>query len=76
MPDVTSEKLDVAYDKIQNAGFEDKDKVKIEGGGTFGVVMEGNWTVCDQAPAAGETLTGEPTLTVARSCEDEQDEEP
>ena len=48
MPDVTGKKLDIAYDKIANAGFDDKDKVKIEGGGTFGVVFEGNWTVCER----------------------------
>ena len=69
MPDVTGNKLDVAYDKIENAGFKDKDKVKIEGGGTFGVVMEGNWTVCEQSPAAGETVSGAPALTIERSCE-------
>ncbi|MGH1561438.1 DUF4839 domain-containing protein [Mumia sp. DW29H23] len=76
MPDVTGQKLDVAYDKIKNAGFEDKDKVKIEGGGTFGVVMEGNWTVCEQEPTAGETISGETTLTVDRSCDDGKDDEP
>lgn len=74
MPDVTGKKLDVAYDKIENAGFKDKDKVKIEGGGTFGVVMEGNWTVCEQSPASGETVSGAPTLTIDRSCDDGSDE--
>jgi hypothetical protein len=69
MPDVTGKKLDIAYDKIKNAGFDDKDKVKIEGGGTLGVVREGNWTVCEQSPAAGTAGTGAPTLTVERSCD-------
>lgn len=68
MPDVTGAKLDVAYDKIAGVGFEDKDKVTIEGGGTFGVVMEGNWTVCEQKPASGKPIVEDPTLTVARSC--------
>jgi len=73
MPDVTGQKLDVAYDKIKNAGFKDKDKVKIEGGGTFGVVVESNWTVCEQSPAAGETVSAAPTLTIDRSCDDDGD---
>lgn len=79
MPDVTGKKLDAAYDAIKEAGYEDKDKVEIEGGGTFGVVAEGNWTVCEQSPAAGEKVSGEPKLTVDRSCgEDsgEGDDEP
>lgn len=75
MPDVTGQKLDVAYDKIQNAGFENKDDVKIEGGGTLGVIMEGNWTVCAQKPAAGEAIDGEPTLTVDRACDDGSQED-
>ena len=74
MPDVTGKKLDVAYDTIKNAGLKDKDKVKIEGGGTFGVVMEGNWTVCEQSPAAGTKVSGSPTLTVARDCDNGSDE--
>jgi Domain of unknown function (DUF4839)/PASTA domain len=69
MPDVTGKKLDVAYDKIKSAGFDNKDKIKIEGGGTFGVVTEGKWTVCEQSPAAGKTVSGAPTLTVERSCD-------
>lgn len=75
MPDVTGTKLDVAYDQIAEAGFDDKDKIKIEGGGTFGVVMEGNWTVCEQSPAAGETVEDAPKLTVDRSCDDDTKDE-
>jgi hypothetical protein len=74
MPEVTGKKLDAAYDKIKSAGFDDKDKIKIEGGGTFGVVMEGNWTICEQSPAAGKTVSGALTLTVERSCDDYGDQ--
>lgn len=35
----------------------------------FGVVDQTNWTVCDQDPAPGETVSGTPRLTVDRSCE-------
>ena len=68
MPDVTSKKLDVAYDKIKAAGFEDKDKIDVKGGGLFGIVVESNCTVCEQSHAAGKTVTGPPKLTVNRSC--------
>jgi len=63
--------LDVAYDKLADAGFDDEDAVKVEGGGTFGVVIESNWTVCEQSPAAGESLTDTPILRVDRSCGDD-----
>lgn len=71
MPDVTGQKLDVAYDKIKNAGFDDKDKVKVEGGGLFGVVVESNWTVCEQQPAAGKNISEDPSLIVDRSCDND-----
>lgn len=66
MPDVAGETLDVALSEIQNAGFQDD--VDIDGGGTFGIVDESNWQVCDQSPAAGETVTDTPRLTVDREC--------
>jgi hypothetical protein len=75
MPDVTGKKLDVAYDQIKDAGFDDKDKIKIEGGGTFGVVVESNWTVCEQSPTAGKPMSDAPTLTVDRSCDSDEDKE-
>ena len=67
MPNVTGEKLDAAKSDIKNAGFDDK--VKVVGGGLFGVVVDSNWVVCAQAPAAGQSLTGTPQLTVDRSCD-------
>ena len=68
MPDVMGLQLDVALSDIERAGFEDE--VEILGGGTFGVVNESNWQVCDQLPAAGEAMTDVPRLTVDRSCPD------
>lgn len=69
MPDVKGQKLDVALSDIKRAGFEDK--VDVVGGGMFGVVVESNWEVCGQSPAAGQALTAAPQLTVARSCGNE-----
>ena len=75
MPDVTGKTLDDAKSAIKDAGFDDE--VKVDGGGLFGVVKESNWEVCEQNPAAGTTVAGKPTLTVARSCvDDKSSEEP
>lgn len=68
MPDVINEKLDAAYDQIKDAGLDDEDQVEVDGGGIFGIVAEGNWTVCKQSPAAGEPVSGQPKLMVKRSC--------
>src|SRR4051794_35271958 len=67
MPDVTGKQLDVAKSAIENAGY--KDDVKVEGGGVFGVINESNWEVCKQSPAAGQTVSGQPRLSVDRSCD-------
>ena len=75
MPDVTGKPLDDAKRAIKDAGVDDE--VKVDGGGLFGVVVESNWEVCEQQPAAGTTVAGEATLTVARSCvADKSSEEP
>lgn len=76
MPDVVGEKLDVAYAQIAKAGLEDKDSVDIDGGGLFGVVVESNWTVCTQSPAAGKPMGERPRLAVKRSCAKEKPEQP
>ena len=68
MPEVKGKQLDVALSDIKRAGFEDE--VEVIGGGTFGVVVESNWQVCDQLPAAGEDIEDAPRLTVDRSCDD------
>jgi hypothetical protein len=79
MPDVLGTTLDVALSNIERTGVEGE--VEIVGGGTFGVVVESNWQVCEQSPAAGETVTGSPQLTVERDCdsgaaEPEESEQP
>ncbi|MDO8105851.1 DUF4839 domain-containing protein [Isoptericola sp. b441] len=74
MPDVTGDQLDAARASIKDAGFTDD--VDVDGGGLLGVVVESNWQVCDQSPAAGEQITGTPRLTVDRSCDGETEEEP
>ena len=66
MPDVVGKQLDVAKSDIQGAGFTDK--VEVAGGGVLGVVVDSNWQVCDQRPAAGKPMTDAPRLTVDRSC--------
>lgn len=68
MPDVKGRQLDVALSDVKRAGFEDE--VEVDGGGTFGVVDESNWQVCDQLPAPGDAIKEAPRLTVDRSCDD------
>jgi hypothetical protein len=74
MPDVTGQKLDVAYNKLKSAGLDDRDKIEVKGGGIFGVLVESNWTVCKQSPAAGKTVSAS-TLTVKRSCDNGGDKD-
>ncbi len=60
MPDVIGKQLDVALSDVE-----------VLGGGPFGIIDESNWQVCEQLPAAGETVTDQPRLTVDRSCGDD-----
>ena len=73
MPAVTGKTLDDAKSAIKDAGYGDE--VKVDGGGLLGVVVESNWEVCEQNPAAGTTVAGKPTLAVARSCADDKSSE-
>lgn len=66
MPDVLGLQVDVALSDIERAGFTDE--VELVGGGLFGVVDESNWTVCEQEPVGGQTVSSAPRLTVDRSC--------
>lgn len=66
MPTVVGKHLDVARSDISRAGINDQ--VEVVGGGTFGILDESNWTVCDQVPAAGQPVSESPRVTVARSC--------
>lgn len=74
MPDVTGQQLEAAQAALEEAGFTDD--VDVDGGGLLGVVDESNWEVCQQAPTAGEQITGTPRLTVERSCDEGAEEEP
>lgn len=69
MPKVEGKQLDVALSDIKRAGFEEE--VEVVGGGTFGVVDESNWTVCEQTPAAGKAIKDAPRVVVDRSCPDD-----
>lgn len=69
MPDVVGQPLDAAQSRIKDAGFDDE--VDVSGGGTFGIVDESNWKVCEQTPAGGKSISDTPKLTVDRSCDDE-----
>jgi hypothetical protein len=50
LPDVVGERLDVAESDLDDLGID----YEAIGGGTFGVVVASNWTVCDQRPTAAE----------------------
>ena len=74
MPDVVGQQLDDALGDIKSVGFEEE--VDVDGGGTFGVIDESNWTVCAQEPSAGRSLNSTPKLTVDRSCADDTADAP
>lgn len=76
MPDVVGLNLDVALSDLERVGYEEDPEIL--GGGTFGVVNESNWEVCEQLPAPGEEITTQPRLTVERDCgfgDDDESEE-
>jgi hypothetical protein len=52
VPDEIGERLDVAKDDVRSAGL----LTRVIGGGTFGVVVESNWTVCETKPAPGSQV--------------------
>ena len=66
-PKVVGERLDVAKSDLKAAGVAD-DSIEVVGGGTFGVVDESNWVVCEQRPAPGQPMTKEPRVVVDRTC--------
>jgi beta-lactam-binding protein with PASTA domain len=63
VPDLRGKRLDVAERRLDSLGL-DYERV---GGGTFGIVVRSNWTVCDQQPRPG-TRASEVTLVVGRYC--------
>ena len=66
VPDVLGERLDVAKSEMDAAGYDTEEI----GGGTFGVLNESNWTVCETRPEAGATDAGTVKLIIDRSCGD------
>lgn len=59
-PNVVGDRLDTATDTLERAGYQPR----VRGGGLFGVVVEENWVVCEQAPADGSVVA----VTVDRAC--------
>jgi beta-lactam-binding protein with PASTA domain len=52
VPALVGERLDVAKDRLDRAGFDPD----VEGGGVFGIVDESNWEVVTQDPGPGVVL--------------------
>lgn len=67
MPNLAGERLDVALSDLAALGIDEGD-VEIVGGGTFGIVDQSNWTVCEHNPLAEQPLTPPFRLIVDRSC--------
>lgn len=63
VPNVTGQNLDQAEGTLSAHGIGDN----VYGGGTFGIVIKSDWTVCSQSPSAGAKATSV-KLVVARSC--------
>lgn len=63
VPNVTGQQLNVAEDRLDAAGL----RYDTSGGGSFGIVIRSDWTVCRQRPAAGRKASSV-LLSVARSC--------
>lgn len=68
MPEVVGARLDRARSDITRAGYDGK--IEILGGGLGGVLVESNWTVCEQLPPAGQVVQQLPRLVVDRKCGD------
>ena len=64
VPDLAGARLDRAEALLDERGVDHD----TEGGGTFGIVVRDNWTVCSTDPAPGTDAGGPVTLVVDRSC--------
>lgn len=66
VPDEVGERLDVAEGDIRDAGLTYKEV----GGGTFGIVVKSNWTVCETRPGSGTSVSKgtRVKLIVDREC--------
>lgn len=65
LPDVTGQRLDVAELHLRAKHI----RYREVGGGTFGILVRSNWTVCEQEPQAGTAADGRVSLIVDRACE-------
>lgn len=63
VPNVAGDRLDVAKERLDDAGLG----YEVIGGGAFGVVVESRWQVCEQSPRPGRRAKSV-DLVVARSC--------
>jgi hypothetical protein len=52
VPPLVGERLDVAKDRLDRAGFDPD----VEGGGILGIVVDSNWEVVSQDPGPGVML--------------------
>jgi hypothetical protein len=66
VPDEVGERLDVAESDVRGAGL----RYSEIGGGTFGILVKSNWTVCEMRPAAGTKVAkrSRVKLIVDRDC--------
>ncbi len=67
MPDFAGERLDVAISDLTALGVNEDD-IEIVGGGTFGILDESNWYVCEQTPTSSIELTSPYRFIVDRTC--------
>ena len=66
VPNLVGERLDVARETLRDRRL----RAKIIGGGTFGVIAESNWTVCETRPGTGTRVKPRTRvrLIVDRAC--------
>jgi hypothetical protein len=66
VPDLAGARLDHTEDYLDRLGVGHD----TSGGGTFGIIDSGNWTVCTTTPAAGAPLAPDASVTlfVEHSC--------
>ena len=67
IPDLVGSRLDVALSDLAALGVDEGD-VELVGGGSFGILDESNWTVCEQTPLAAQPLAPPYRLIVDRDC--------
>jgi len=70
-PSVVGSRLDVAYSDFNALGIGESD-IEVVGGGTFGILDESNWTVCEQQPAGNTPLEEPYRFIVNRTCPDSE----